>query len=668
MKKEIRNLQVVSRETTLAQLQVDEVLDQLNYKKNDIQIQKISVKSFGDKNLDISLMDNPPADIFTRETDIAVLNGNADFSIHSAKDLPYPLHPELEVVAITKRADYSDSIITKNGVKLSELKQNPLIAASSPIRAKEIKKLRKDAIIKSVRGTIEQRISQINCGKYDALIVATCDLNRLGLNNIIAEKLNTETDDLQGYLAVVAKKGRADIKALFKPIDTRNNIGKVSLAGAGIGDYENVSLKVLKALKNADIVYYDNVLAPELLEFTNGDLIAVGEHKSKNVKSYIETSRLIYINALEGKNVVRLKGGDPMIFGRAGEEANYLLSRLVDVEILPGITSASAAASLYNIPITMKNEARSISFVTTHTITPEICSGDIEVPNTDTIVYYMGVTNTTLLKASLLNAHRNKYTKVAFVSNMGSVNEKIVISDIENLDTISFTIPAIIIVGDIVKHYRAQERVLYTGISTDNVSYFTKGTIIHYPVIKTEVLEIGSLTGGVKDLTDYEALIFTSKHGVNAFVKHYGVSHLFNKMIISIGDFTTKAINELGADIDFVPLSANSESLEELVASLHLKCFYPCSDVSINKLQTQEDVKAQILYKTVKLKKKKVDFTGFDSIFFSSSLTIDAYLHSNDSIPTDKLIYVMGEKTLAKAIENGVDNERIVNVQEIESI
>ena len=154
--------------------------------------------------------------MFTRELDSALLKGDADIAIHSAKDLPEKLHPELEVIALYEAFDKSDSLVSKCNKSLRELPAGSRIGTSSPLRRKELLSVRPDLQVVGIRGTIEDRIEQVRRGDIDAAIVATCALKRLGLEDEIAEVLPFSTHPMQGRLAVTARKGRNDLKAMFK--------------------------------------------------------------------------------------------------------------------------------------------------------------------------------------------------------------------------------------------------------------------------------------------------------------------------------------------------------------------------------------------------------------------------------------------------------------------
>ena len=204
---------MIARSSKLSRLQVTEVFNRFP----DVPHTVIYSESYGDKNLKISLLNGEaPDDMFTRELDTALLNGDADIAIHSAKDLPEKLHPDLEVIALYEAFDKTDSLVSFNNLKLSELKPGSKIGTSSPLRRKELLALRPDIQIVDIRGCIEDRVAQVRRGDIDAAIVATCALKRLGMENEIAEILPFATHPMQGRLAITAKKGRADLKAIFQ--------------------------------------------------------------------------------------------------------------------------------------------------------------------------------------------------------------------------------------------------------------------------------------------------------------------------------------------------------------------------------------------------------------------------------------------------------------------
>ena len=179
-------IRVILRNSPLSQLQVKEVFNLFP----EVEKELILTESYGDKHLQISLLNGQaPADIFTRELDDALLTDMADIAVHSAKDLPFPMPDGLEVIALFQAWDVTDSLVSRDGLKLDELPAGSTIGTSSPIRKAELQQLRSDLTIVGIRGTIAQRVQQVRQGQIDAVIVATCALKRLNIANEISEVL-----------------------------------------------------------------------------------------------------------------------------------------------------------------------------------------------------------------------------------------------------------------------------------------------------------------------------------------------------------------------------------------------------------------------------------------------------------------------------------------------
>ncbi|MBQ8989298.1 MAG: glutamyl-tRNA reductase [Prevotella sp.] len=207
-----QTIRIVARGSRLSRLQVEEVMQRLPEVPYNLRVQA----SLGDKNQTISLLNGEaPDDIFTRELDLALLKGEADVAIHSAKDLPEQLNGGLEVIALYEAFDKTDSLVSRDNLTLAQLPVGSRIGTSSPLRRRELQALRPDLEIVGIRGCIEDRVRQVRAGQIDAAIVATCALKRLGMEGEIAEVLPFATHPMQGRLAVTARKGRNDLKAIF---------------------------------------------------------------------------------------------------------------------------------------------------------------------------------------------------------------------------------------------------------------------------------------------------------------------------------------------------------------------------------------------------------------------------------------------------------------------
>ncbi|MBU2495561.1 MAG: hydroxymethylbilane synthase [Candidatus Omnitrophota bacterium] len=197
-----------ARRSPLALKQVEEVIQTLKKTYPDVQFEVVGIETDGDldKTTPLSLVEG--SDFFTRQIDEALLAGEIDFAVHSAKDLPDRLRDGLSIVAVTVSLDPYDCLVSKRGLNLSSLTPGASIGASSRRRKEGLKKYRPDFQLKDIRGNIEERLEKLEQVEFDAIVIAACGLMRLGLENRITERIPFEIlppHPLQGCLAVVTR-------------------------------------------------------------------------------------------------------------------------------------------------------------------------------------------------------------------------------------------------------------------------------------------------------------------------------------------------------------------------------------------------------------------------------------------------------------------------------
>ena len=578
-----KKIRVIARGSRLSRLQVEEVFK--NFPELAYEIKYL--ESYGDKNQQISLLNGEaPADIFTRELDDAIRQGDADIAIHSAKDLPYPLPEDIEVIALFPAFDTTDSLVSRDHKKLAELPAGSIIGTSSPLRKKGLNELRPDLTIKGIRGCIEERVQQVKDGKYDAAIVATCALKRLGMEDEIAEVLPFPTHPLQGFLAITGKKVKSEERrmknqnaesssaseqensSLFTLRSSLKNLlnsqGSVSLVGFGPGDPDLLTIKAAKAIDAADIIFYDDLIDDSYLADKKAEKIYVGKRAGYHHKEQADINRLLLEAAREEKNVVRLKGGDPMIFAHGSEEIEYLESNLIKVNVIPGITTASALAASQKISLTHRDFSSSVALVSGHTPQPV-------TPDAETLVYYMGAKQLQAIATQLIDKEGWAFnTPVLLTYNVSRPDEQTFETTLWNLrngEMQNLPTPLIALIGNVagLKHHQASDikPTLYTGTlpaiekRKADYTYTPLIEISYHPSYFTKILEdhyFERYDG--KSFTKYcewdesQALyyIFTSQYGVQATLDYYDLifkeqeEHVF----ISIGDTTTEALHKAG--------------------------------------------------------------------------------------------------------------------------
>ena len=233
-------------------------------------------------------------------------------------------------------------------------------------------------------------------------------------------------------------------------------MGKVYLTGAGPGDLELMTVKALRVVKEADVIIYDRLANPDILEEAkNGcEFVYVGKEDGRHIMPQDDINEVIYQNALKYENVVRLKGGDPFVFGRGGEEALYLLERDIKFDIIPGITSAISGPAYAGIPVTHRGVAVSFRVVTGHE-SPNKKVSQIPWDNfktDDTIVFLMGLHNLPKISNKLMEIGKASDYPVAVISKGTTKDQSVVIGTLENIVEKAKDVPtpALIVVGKVV--------------------------------------------------------------------------------------------------------------------------------------------------------------------------------------------------------------------------
>ena len=233
-------------------------------------------------------------------------------------------------------------------------------------------------------------------------------------------------------------------------------MGKVYLTGAGPGDIELLTMKAYRSVQIADVIIYDRLVNKEILDLAkpNCEFIYVGKKDKKHTLPQDEINELIYQSALKYENVVRLKGGDPFVFGRGAEEALYLYDRNIKFEVIPGITSAVSVPAYAGIPVTHRGITTSFRVVTGHE-TPTKKISQIEWKsflNDETIVFLMGLHNIKLITSKLMELGKDKDYPCAVISKGTTKDQKTVVGTLQDIVEKSKDLesPAIIIVGHVV--------------------------------------------------------------------------------------------------------------------------------------------------------------------------------------------------------------------------
>jgi len=247
----------------------------------------------------------------------------------------------------------------------------------------------------------------------------------------------------------------------------------VFLVGAGPGDPELLTVKALRLINNAQTVVYDRLVSKEILNLVpeSASKIYVGKKTGLHTLPQDEINLLLVKLAKNGQSVVRLKGGDPGIFGRGGEEAEVLAEHGVAYELVPGITSAQACASSLGIPLTQRGISRKLTVLSGHCMNnrPLFLNRDDVADRDQTLVIYMGLNNAGEIRGQLLEADRDPDTPVAIIQNGSTPNQRNFITNIDELPQViadyAIKSPAMIVIGDVVAMAGLGENIVNAALA-----------------------------------------------------------------------------------------------------------------------------------------------------------------------------------------------------------
>ncbi|AMT96821.1 MULTISPECIES: uroporphyrinogen-III C-methyltransferase [Psychrobacter] len=267
----------------------------------------------------------------------------------------------------------------------------------------------------------------------------------------------THLPDFTHISAAYDSTGQNNVENRLENTHLTHDKGVVYLVGAGSGDPELLTLKALRVMQRADVVLYDSLVSEDILDMcaVTAEKIFVGKRRANHALPQEGINELLVKHALANKTVVRLKGGDPFIFGRGGEEIQEVVRHGICFESIPGITAASAAANRAGIPLTHRDHAQLVQFVTA-------CK-KLGAPNDDyselldstqTVVFYMGLHRLAEMTRGLMAAGRDRETPFAIISHASLPTQQVLIGTLEDIAeqqaSANLPTPALLIMGEVV--------------------------------------------------------------------------------------------------------------------------------------------------------------------------------------------------------------------------
>lgn len=663
-------IRIGTRKSKLALVQTYIVKEKIEQAFPGVSAEVVEMSTKGDELLDRSLASFGGKGVFTQELEEALLKGDIDMAVHSAKDMPMEFPEGLGIGAVLKRGAVEDVIVTCDGTSLKDLKPGSVVGTSSLRRELQIKELNPLVKIKWIRGNVQTRLRKLSEGQYDAIVLAAAGLQRLEFSDseeYCFEHLSTDqclpaagqailaVESRNGHLKNVLEAihdreaavclyaeraflsaiggscnapaaalarletGELFMEAMFaregelhpRRTSGRRNTGfdteqaselgrelagrllqgKVWLVGAGPGDKNLVTQRCLSAIRGADVIVYDSLATDSLLNEASpgAELIYAGKRSSHHHLKQEETNALLIRMARQGNNVVRLKGGDPFIFGRGGEEAQELWEAGIEFEIVPGVSSCYAAPAYAGIPVTHRDHASSFHVITGHEGSHKesnVLDYSTLAREEGTLVFLMGLKNLPNIVKNLMENGKSPDTPAAVIQEGTTARQKVAVGTLatiaEEVKRAGIETPAISLIGEVAalrneicwfgKKPLSGKRVLVTA--TEKMAEKLCSTLekegaeaISFSLIHTEKIVEKKFLQALEELEKYTWILFTSSNGVDIFWDSFRVLSkkdircLAKLKFAVIGQGTKDALEKHGIRADFVPSRYSSRDM-----------------------------------------------------------------------------------------------------------
>lgn len=672
-------LKIGARGSRLSIIQSQNAIQDIQRILPEFQAELIPYSSPGDQNLTLDLRESP-ADFFSRDLDQAVLNGEIDAAIHSAKDLPYPCAEGLDWFWLPFNEDARDVIVLQKNRTFEHLPPQPVIGISSERRDAYCRQRFPQAIFKPIRGTIEHRLQQLDDGHYDLLIMAAAALHRLNLTERVSEYISLQDlppPDGQGFLAVTFRKNDQRFLHLRQRF-----VKTVTFAGGGIGEHA-ISTAALEALKHCDVCLYDDLLdtsifnqCPPTIRF-----ISVGKRSGAHRMKQTEITALIAELARQGKRLVRLKGGDPGIFGRLSEEIEALTDLQLPFRVLPGIPALCTATTGTGLLLTRRNESRGFCVMTPDPTASEI-SILPEPISKQPLVLFMSIGKCKAICQDLSRQYPES-TPTAAVFNAGMGDELILEGTLATIDkiinqhfgnyTAEVSPPGLLIIGNYASPkfqkigLLTQQRIWLTCSSIlqekgrqkilDYNGRVIEKSLIQLQSVPTQHLESQLLQAGYLIISSPGTIRFLMQelHRLSLDIRQLPpiiccgngtkeelAKHHLKPMFMPEHDFSTKGMTKL--ILQNIPLTAKLLRLRSDIAGTHL---------TTTLQQAGYQLEECILYKTADAPIEQ--FPQCDVIFFASSSAVHSAVRQFGTAPlAQKQLLAIGTPTAETIVKLGL--------------
>ncbi|MBT4364331.1 MAG: uroporphyrinogen-III C-methyltransferase [Desulfobacteraceae bacterium] len=496
-----------------------------------------------------------------------------------------------------------------------------------------------------------------------------------------------------------------------------NNTGKVYLIGAGPGDPDLITVKGRKYIQLADVIVYDYLASPYLLNYAREDaeVIYVGKKGRDHTLSQENINALLVEKGRKGLTIARLKGGDPFIFGRGGEEVEELFKAGIPFEIMPGVTSAIAAPAYAGIPLTHRKYTSSVSIITGHEDPSRGESNlnwEIIAKDPGTLVFLMGVKNLDGIATQLVKHGKSSDTPAALIHRGTTPMQKTITGTLDNIvkriKNAGITSPSVIIVGDVIKNRDSMKwfenrplfgKKIVVTRARKQASEFVRqlsalgAECLEYPTIKiVPPDDYMPLDSAIERVSGYDWIVFTSVNGVSAFFnrlyeKGMDVRELKGLKTAAIGPATSERLMDFGILTDILPESYMAESVVEAFKNEEIKSkkiLLPragnarpilCDELKkmgaiVDEITTYNTIEVR---DNVDLLQEQLEAGKVDMITFTSSSTVRNFRsllpgEKFETFEKDVCIAAIGPITAETAEKNGFDVNIVADTYTIKGL
>lgn len=668
---------VGTRSSNLALLQTRSVVAQLAGLLPECRWEIVPVSSPGDRDQMMDLRQSPP-DFFTRDLDERVRKGEIDFAVHSAKDVPDPVPEGLDWCWLPWYEDPRDVLIRPRGKDLASLPADGRIGVSSERREAYCRSRFPAARQLPIRGTIEDRLRQLDQGDFELIIMAGAALNRLGMEDRITEWIPAEAlpaPEGQGALALTFRAGDPRMLVL-----RRLFVKAVTFAGAGVGSAGHCTLESLAALQRCDVVLHDTLLGHELFDRLPPSVkcIDVGKRCGQHSVPQDETTSLIALYARRGVRVVRLKGGDPGIFGRLAEEVEALDALALPYRVLPGVTSLSAATTTTGMLLTRRGVSRGFTVMTPRKEGGGVGSVDADERKTLPIVFFMALSVAGEVSRQLMAEGKPPRLPAAVVYGAGSDQSEVVVADLETIAArikgVGGDKPGLLVVGEAARYlYRkggayGGRRILLTA--SDALQEKAAALVADFggvPVCRPLIRMVTTPDAleCVRQLKRYDWLVLTSPSAVRCFASvmtRVGADWRSVPSLLSCGGGTSRELSAMGLKADLEPesdfsaaglLAAAKGRLTPGARILRLRSDKAGDGIATGLRGLGAHVDDCLLYRNEPIVHEIRP--EFDAVFFASASAVEQFMVQwGAGALAGKLVVAIGQPTLASLRSAGV--------------